>query len=241
MPIFTEEILNQGKSRNGFWSKKQLLSLGLKEVKKGWKHAVIGKELEDDVIKNFLDLKDEHLSKKSTSRTYNIEETTEKLKQNHVILTEEILNQGKSRNGFWSNKQILTFGIEIKRGWKREIIGQEFPIVIINRFLQLKDKHLESDEVTVREISYDKMSVVNLDIDIKEQYKNKNWIDLRRKILERDSFTCVVCKRKHAELHVHHMSYPKGKFIWEIDQKHLVVVCKECHEKIHDKELSDNS
>jgi len=32
------------------------------------------------------------------------------------------------------------------------------------------------------------MSLVNLDIPIEEQYKNKSWIDLRKEILERNNF-----------------------------------------------------
>ena len=62
MPIFTLDILNQGKSRNGFWSNKQIYALGLSEIKKGWKNEVIGKELSIDNINKFLDLKNKHLN-----------------------------------------------------------------------------------------------------------------------------------------------------------------------------------
>lgn len=67
MVIFTEEILNQGKSKNGFWSNKQLYALGLTEIKKGWKRVVIGKELPDEFIQLFLALKNKHLKKEEST------------------------------------------------------------------------------------------------------------------------------------------------------------------------------
>jgi 5-methylcytosine-specific restriction endonuclease McrA len=82
------------------------------------------------------------------------------------------------------------------------------------------------------------MGVINLDMSVEEQYNHNNWIDLKKRILQRDKYTCTICKKKYIELHVHHMIYPKGKFIWEIDEKFLIIVCKECHEKIHDKKLN---
>ena len=241
MPIFTEDILNKGKSRNGFWSNKQLYVLGLSEIKKGWKKKVLGTELSEEIIDNFLKLKDKHLKEKSIINPVSpptLKQQTNP-KENHTILSEEILEKGKSINGGWSIKQLQNFGIsELKKGWKQKILNQEFPTEAINRFIALKNKHLEKHESTDRSISYDRLGVANLDIPIEEQYKNKSWIELKTKVLERDNYTCKICNKKYVELHVHHMTYSKGKFIWEIDSKFLLTVCKLCHEKIHDKELN---
>lgn len=62
-------------------------------------------------------------------------------------LTEEIFNQGKSSNGSWNLKQLQIFGEapgnQLKFGWKKRIIGKDFPESFIKEFLLLKDKHLK--------------------------------------------------------------------------------------------------
>jgi hypothetical protein len=61
-----------------------------------------------------------------------------------IILTEEILGKGKSKNGAWSAAQLKLFGVlGIKKGWKKKIVGLPFQKQTIQRFLNLKDKHLE--------------------------------------------------------------------------------------------------
>ena len=41
---------------------------------------------------------------------------------NTIVLTNEILEQGKSRNGGYSSKQLEIFGIEkFYKGWKKEL------------------------------------------------------------------------------------------------------------------------
>ena len=62
-----------------------------------------------------------------------------------MILTNEIFEKGTSRNGAWSGKQLALFGIIItnNKGWKKTIIGHDWPKETINRFISLKDKHLK--------------------------------------------------------------------------------------------------
>jgi len=59
-----------------------------------------------------------------------------------VILTKETLEKGKSKRGGWSNEQINLFGVTMKGRWKKKIVGQIFPKETIDKFLSLKDKHL---------------------------------------------------------------------------------------------------
>lgn len=49
----------------------------------------------------------------------------------------------------------------------------------------------------------------------------------------RDSFTCQKCGCKR-HLQVHHKRYIKGKKPWEIEDKYLITLCRECHQKEHD-------
>ena len=63
-------------------------------------------------------------------------------------LTEEILEQGISRNGGWSNAQLRVLGVKIplRSGWKKRIIGKFFEEIEIKRFLELKDAHLPDED-----------------------------------------------------------------------------------------------
>lgn len=64
-------------------------------------------------------------------------------------ITKEIFEQGKSKNGGWSGKQIRTLGIETEfnKGWKNTIWDMEFTEEQIKTFLELKDKHLFDQNV----------------------------------------------------------------------------------------------
>jgi hypothetical protein len=64
-----------------------------------------------------------------------------------VIITEEILELGKSSNGGWSKYQFSLLGITwgkkgLKPGWKDRIIGKEFESSRVEKFITEKDKHI---------------------------------------------------------------------------------------------------
>lgn len=80
--IFTQDILEKGKSSNGAWSARQLRLLGLdfNALETGWAKRLIGTDIPQSVIEAFLSLKDAHLKgqplpkkkkskKKSSSKT----------------------------------------------------------------------------------------------------------------------------------------------------------------------------
>lgn len=70
----------------------------------------------------------------------------------------------------------------------------------------------------------------------KEEYqkalKSPKWKTKRKKILERDNYTCTKCDSKKS-LHVHHTYYLIGKMPWEVPDGCLITLCKVCHEKEH--------
>lgn len=60
-----------------------------------------------------------------------------------MILTNEIFEKGKSINNGWNMEQMSLLGIKtLTKGWKKVIIGKDFPEETIKRFLELKDNHL---------------------------------------------------------------------------------------------------
>ena len=62
--IFTKELFLKGKSSNGGYNREQIAALGITEMSKGWAKEIIGKELPESAIKQFLELKDLHFKKK---------------------------------------------------------------------------------------------------------------------------------------------------------------------------------
>jgi hypothetical protein len=61
-----------------------------------------------------------------------------------MILTEEILEQGKSRNGSWSTEQIRVLGETMTRGWRYRLLNRDISEERIQQFLDLKDFHLDN-------------------------------------------------------------------------------------------------
>jgi len=69
------------------------------------------------------------------------------------------------------------------------------------------------------------------------QYKDARWQRKRLEIMERDNFTCHMCKRGEEEevsLNVHHAYYEKGKKPWDYPDDMLVTLCEDCHKNLHD-------
>lgn len=68
------------------------------------------------------------------------------------IVTQEIINSGMSKNGAWSIAQLKALLPEWEfdrpytwpaKGWRRRIIGTNRPKENIQKFLELKNAHLE--------------------------------------------------------------------------------------------------
>lgn len=59
------------------------------------------------------------------------------------------------------------------------------------------------------------------------------WKNKRMIILTRDGFKCTKCEKSDCILHVHHKIYIAGRNPWEYNNKHLITLCKECHDEIH--------
>jgi hypothetical protein len=159
-----------------------------------------------------------------------------------MLLTSQILENGKSSNGGWSYNQIRLFGVDMSiGGWKRKIIGKDFPKDVIECFLQLRDAHLSnSNTIKPKKKKADKISFTPIKnrLEWKEQYLHPNWQKLRLFVLERDKFTCVNCNSKDDTLHVHHIKYIYGKLIWEVPFYYLVTLCEKCHSEEHGRDLT---
>ena len=67
-----------------------------------------------------------------------------------VKITEQLLEQGKSSRGAWSNKQLKALGLKegfnFNKGWKYKLIGKMVSKEQVNTFLALKDAHLKNKQ-----------------------------------------------------------------------------------------------
>lgn len=71
-----------------------------------------------------------------------------------MLLTAEMLEAAKSSLGGYSNKQFALIGLSqpIPSGWKKRVIGQEFPEENLRRFVALKDAHYTAEQIEAKKI-----------------------------------------------------------------------------------------
>jgi predicted DNA-binding transcriptional regulator len=63
-----------------------------------------------------------------------------------MILTEKHFKLAVSDRGGFSSKQVILFGITkelMVKGWKRTIIGKDFPEETIKKFIELRNNHIK--------------------------------------------------------------------------------------------------
>jgi hypothetical protein len=67
-----------------------------------------------------------------------------------------------------------------------------------------------------------------------QELKNPIWQKKRLNILERDNWTCKGCQNTENTLHVHHITYEKGKKPWDYEDGNFITLCEECHNRVHE-------
>lgn len=71
-----------------------------------------------------------------------------------------------------------------------------------------------------------------------DQLNNPLWQKRRLEIFEKAGWRCEICQKQEETLHVHHLIYKSGHLPWEYSDKELVSLCKDCHESVHDNNLT---
>ena len=61
--------------------------------------------------------------------------------------------------------------------------------------------------------------------------KSNHWKKLKKQLFKERGKKCEKCGSKR-KIHCHHIRYG---FIYDITIKDLLIVCKQCHKKIHNK------
>jgi 5-methylcytosine-specific restriction protein A len=231
--ILTLEIFDKAKSSNGALNKKQHVLLGIPKLYNGWKRDIIGKDYPEEIINQFILLKDDHVIKAIHPNT--------PLNPNNVILTMELFYKGRSRKGGWNYQQVAVLGeaIPITKGWMKRLVGKECSASSIEQFLALTDAHFGNQKIKGKNEYGDSLKSVKSDVLVSVQYAHPKWKILRNRILYRDDYHCKACGSKAKPLHVHHTVYPQDKFIWEIEDHFLMTLCKSCHEQMHERSFEE--
>jgi len=63
-----------------------------------------------------------------------------------------------------------------------------------------------------------------------EYLKTPEWLVTRKRILQRDHYTCQGCQAQKVLLHVHHYTYAR---LGCEDDEDLVTLCEVCHDELH--------
>jgi len=71
-------------------------------------------------------------------------------------------------------------------------------------------------------------------MDYKEKLKDPRWQRKRLEIMQRDKFTCQICKATDNSLQVHHRHYLTGREPWDYTNELLITLCFVCHKKEED-------
>lgn len=69
--------------------------------------------------------------------------------------------------------------------------------------------------------------------ELSRRWYDPRWLEFRNKIFERDAFTCQLCGETSKPLVGHHLSYIKGKEVWEYPEDMVITVCRDCHAEWH--------
>lgn len=69
-----------------------------------------------------------------------------------MVITWELLNSGKSENGGWSREQLELLGVEWpgEPWWYRKVIGKVIPDADAERFVSLRNQHLNATKDSLR-------------------------------------------------------------------------------------------
>ncbi len=73
-----------------------------------------------------------------------------------MIVTSQLIEEGKSKNGGWSTRQLKLIGVEWPpvKDWKARVIGQEISDEDAQAFVKLKDAHAKSRKLKKAKCAY---------------------------------------------------------------------------------------
>lgn len=152
-------------------------------------------------------------------------------------ITKKMLKEATGERGCLNKAQILVLGYKnFFKGWEKRLVNTYYEDYQVEKFMSLANLHISDNGLykkILREetdkIKVEKYKKLTLEED---KYADSRWVALRKRVLERDKYTCKLCGRKNSIMNVHHSKYI-GKHIWDTPMEYLITLCKNCHERFH--------
>ncbi len=84
----------------------------------------------------------------------------------------------------------------------------------------------------LKNINVHRCKKVPANIKYKDQLKTKEWEDYRKVVFSNKGKICEMCGAKK-KLQIHHKKYIFGRKAWEYPLSEIMVLCEDCHKKVH--------
>jgi hypothetical protein len=218
----TEHIIEQGKSKSGGWSRKQLELLDVQwdinhhSPFKGWKQTLVGRDVDEDKIEVFISLKDKHLKKKAN--------TNLKAKKDVSRSCEIPDCQGVAERKYFGKWRC-------KSCWRQRKHIASTAHRKAKRTLKAKKKAGKKKLTETERRKRIFASWKNPELDkLRRTPEYQEW---RVAVLERDEYKCQHCEKTGGRLHAHHLKTFKMHPDLRYDVDNGVTLCNKCHEDLH--------
>lgn len=139
---------------------------------------------------------------------------------------------------YWENKSWLT-----KKGkpvQTLEVAVNVYNSIVMQRSIKTEKENKAQEKKTrknARKIE-SKLKIENIKkkpyVLYSEQLKDNRWKAFRLFVLKVRGRRCEICGSEE-NLQVHHLTYKNGSMAWEYTCNDVIVVCRECHKKLHNK------
>ena len=190
-------------------------------------------------------IQDVNLGVDAGSKYIGLSATTEKkelfkaeveLRQDIPKLLESRKSLRRSRRSRKLRYRPARFDNRGKKGWIAPSIQHKIDchITIIKKVSNI----LPIKNIIVETAEFDVQKLKNPNISGKE-YQNgasAGFYNVKSAVLHRDNYKCQICGEKQAKLEVHHIRFRSQGGSNSMDN--LVVLCSECHSKVHSGELT---
>lgn len=117
---------------------------------------------------------------------------------------------------------MITSSKEVKSKYERRMEELEDRI-LRGRKLKKRKKKKKKDA---------KPKVKNSKTDYSAQLRDEKWIRYRERVLGKYGRKCAICGSEE-RLQVHHLKYIQNRKAWEYPFRILMVLCADCHRKVH--------
>ncbi len=125
------------------------------------------------------------------------------------------LSRGKSGNAILAPKRFVA-----------SLYGIDYLTLIPYTAQQFKESH------QLKNIHVHKFVKIPKSLSYRSQLETKQWKDFRKLIFSQRGKRCEMCGAT-TNIQIHHLQYITGRKAWEYTPNDVMVLCRDCHKKIH--------